>query len=185
MICDLEPLKTARLVLRPMVMQDAPALFAILGDRQAMAHWHRPALPRLATVEAQMEDELAAVAAGSCFYWTVLCNADAIGTIDLSKIEGRQAWTGFAFRRDTWGQGLAREAMAAVIGHAFSPLRLDHLMARVRTGNAPALRLLNSLGFEADLSGSGPWDEGIFVLRKGKTRYDAIRPLPSRPEPSP
>ena len=56
-------LETSRLVLRPMTMADAPALFAILGDAEAMEFWGRPPLPRLATVEAQMADELAAMQA--------------------------------------------------------------------------------------------------------------------------
>src|ERR1700743_1047155 len=93
-------LKTARLVLRPMVMADAPSLFAILGDAETMAFWNRPPLPRLATVEAQMADELAAMAAGSFFAWTVVKEGDAIGNIDLRPVAGGDVWTGFAFRRD-------------------------------------------------------------------------------------
>jgi ribosomal-protein-alanine N-acetyltransferase len=140
-------LKTERLVLRPMAVGDAAGLFAILGDPEAMAFWHREPLPRLATVEAQMADELAAMAAGGFFYWTVLQNCQTIGSIDLSHSDGEGAWTGFALRRDVWGQGLAREALASVIAHAFGPLQLNHLSARVQSGNARALRLLGALGF--------------------------------------
>ena len=143
-------LQTGRLVLRPMVRTDAPALFAILGDPETMAFWDRPALPRLATVEAQMEDELAGMAAGGFFYWTVLKNGDAIGGIDLSHIDGFDAWTGFAFRRDMWGQGLAHEALAAVTGAAFGALKLVRLMARVQTGNKRAMRLLERLRFQRE-----------------------------------
>jgi len=143
-------LKTDRLTLRPMTRADAPALFAILGDGEAMRYWHRPALPRLSTVEAQMEDELAAMAAGSCLYWTVLQGADSIGTIDLSQIEQARALTGFAFRRDVWGHGFAREGLSAVIAQAFGPLQLNHLTARVRRGNDRAIRLLEALRFQAE-----------------------------------
>lgn len=141
-------LTTSRLLLRPMQARDAPALFAILGDAQAMAFWDRPALPRLATVEAQMADELAAMTAGGFLYWTVLKGGDAIGGVDLNHMDGAGAWTGFAFRRDTWGLGLAREAMNAVISHAFGPLGLVRLMARVQTANSRAVRLLDALGFQ-------------------------------------
>ena len=101
-------LQTARLTLRPLGQQDAPALFAILGDGETMAHWDRAPLPRLATVEAQLADELAAMAAGRFQCWIVLRGQDAIGTIDLSDRNGQSARAGFAFRRDVWGQGLAR-----------------------------------------------------------------------------
>ena len=141
-------LKTDRLTLRAMAEGDAPALFAILGDPAAMAFWDRAALPRQTTVEAQMADELAAMAAGGFVYWTVLNDGEAIGSIDLSQIDGLDAWLGFAFRRDLWGQGLAREAVAAVIAHAFGPMRLIRLQARVQTANYRAIRMLESLGFQ-------------------------------------
>lgn len=140
-------LTTDRLVLRPMTLADAPALFAILGDPQVMAFWDRPALPRLATVEAQMADELAAMAAGGFFYWTVWKGDDAIGAVDLSNVDGAGATMGFAFRREVWGQGLAREAMAALTGYALGPMRLAQVTARVQTGNQRALRMLTALGF--------------------------------------
>jgi ribosomal-protein-alanine N-acetyltransferase len=143
-------LKTERLLLRPMAEADAPALFAILGDPEAMAFWDREALPRLATAEAQMADELAAMAAGGFLYWTVLRDGDAVGFVDLSHIDGVGAWAGFAFRRDVWGQGLAREALAAVMAHAFGPQRLIRLMARVQTANGRARRLLENAGFQKE-----------------------------------
>ena len=143
-------LKTDRLMLRPMTMADAPALFAILGDAEAMEFWGRPPLPRLATVEAQMADELAAMQVGSFFCWTVVRGDDAIGSIDLNSGGGTEAWTGFAFRRDQWGRGLGREALAAVIAHAFGPMGLVRLLARVQEGNQRAVRLLQGLGFQPD-----------------------------------
>jgi RimJ/RimL family protein N-acetyltransferase len=160
-------LTTARLTLRPMIRADAPALFAILGDGYAMRFWHRPPLPRLATVEAQMEDELAAMAAGTCLYWTVLEDGDAIGSIDLSGIADGAASTGFAFRRDRWGRGLAREAMAAVITQAFGPLGLNHLNARVRADNAGAKNLLQALGFQAQAEPDSPDFIGYALNRSG------------------
>ena len=135
-------LQTERLTLRPLVMADAPALFAILGDAQAMTFWDRAALPRLATVEALLADELAAMAAGHCRYWTILRQGDAIGGIDLSHMEADTAELGFLLRRDQWGQGLAREAVAAVI--AALPLNLH---ARIQAGHARAIGLVTALGF--------------------------------------
>ena len=163
MILKTQQLTTPRLVLRPMVMEDAPALFAILGDSEAMAYWDRPALPRLATVQAQLADELAGMAAGGFWFWTVFQAGNAIGSIDLDHSDGIDAWTGFAFRRDCWGQGLAREALGAAIGQAFGSMGLNHLMARVQAGNARAIALLERLGFQA--RGGLP-----AVMREGESR---------------
>ena len=160
-------LTTQRLLLRPMQPGDAPALFAILGDAEAMAFWDRPALPRLATVEAQMADELAAMAAGGFLYWTVLKAAEAIGAVDLSNMDGHSASAGFAFRRDMWGRGMAREAMAALIGNAFGPLGLSRLTARVQNGNQRALKLLEALGFQKERELPG-------IVRDGEQRGCAL-----------
>ena len=143
-------LETARLVLRPTLPGDAPALFAILGDDETMAFWHRPALPRLSTVEALLADEQAAMAAGGFHYWTVLKDGEAIGGMDLSHDDGISAWAGFLFRKDHWGKGYASESLGAIIAHAFGSLRLGRLMAQVQTGNQRAARLLEGQGFQKE-----------------------------------
>jgi ribosomal-protein-alanine N-acetyltransferase len=143
-------LPTPRLTLRPTLQSDAAALFAILGDEEAMAFWHRPAFPRLGTVEALLADELNAMAAGGFHYWTVVKDREAIGSMDLSHDDGTSAWAGFLFRRDQWGNGYAAEALAAVIDHAFGALRLNRVMAGVQTGNARAVRLLEGQGFHRE-----------------------------------
>jgi RimJ/RimL family protein N-acetyltransferase len=162
-------LTTSRLLLRPMRPDDAPALFAILGDAEAMAFWDRPALPRLATLEAQMADELAAMATGSALYWTVF-QEDAIGAVDLSNLDGQDASVGFAFRRDRWGRGLAREAVAGLIDHAFDGLRLHRVVAAVQTGNRRAIRLLDALGFQKEEALSD-------IVREGETRSRVLYAL--------
>jgi ribosomal-protein-alanine N-acetyltransferase len=138
---------TKRLALRPMTQSDAPALFAILGDPEAMRFWHRPPIARPAVVEEMVREQIAAEPL--CRYWTVWREGDAIGSCDLSFIspEDGEAQAGFLFRRDQWGQGFATEAMAAVTSHAFGPLGLSLLVARTDVENVRARRLLERLGF--------------------------------------
>jgi [ribosomal protein S5]-alanine N-acetyltransferase len=169
-------LATPRLTLRPTLQSDATALFAILGDAEAMAFWHRPALPRLATVEALLADELAAMAAGGFHYWTVTKDGEAIGSIDLSCDNGASAWAGFLFRRDLWAKGYAGESLTAVINHAFGPLRLGRLMARVQAGNLRAARLLEGQGFHKEgmlpdvMREDGPRACALYGLNRSSTR---------------
>jgi RimJ/RimL family protein N-acetyltransferase len=141
---------TKRLILKPMAQEDAPALFAILGDPEAMRFWQRPPARRLAVVEEMVREQIEAHPL--CRYWTVWRDGDAIGSCDLSFIspEDGQAQAGFLFRRDQWGFGLAREAMAAVTAHAFGPLGLSLVVARTHVENLRARRLLERLGFALD-----------------------------------
>ena len=139
--------RTDRLVLRPQEQGDAPALFAILGDDEAMRFWSRPAFSHLTVVEALVAEQQTAAAGGLCRYWTVQEEGDPIGSVDLSLIKDTGAELGFLFRRDRWGHGLATEAVAAVVAGGFGPLRLRHLAAGVQAANLAAIRVLEKTGF--------------------------------------
>ena len=140
-------LKTARLILRPQQESDAPALFAMLKDGEAMRFWSRPPIARLAVVEELVREQQAAQANGLCRYWTVLEAGDAVGSVDLSLIQGGSAELGFLFRPDRWGEGLATEAVGAVVGHALGPMGLSRLASAVQVDNRQAARVLEKTGF--------------------------------------
>lgn len=148
-------LKTERLVLRPQAMDDAAALFAILGDGEAMRFWSRPPIARLAVVEELMREQQDAMTGGFCRYWTVLENGDVIGSVDLSLIENGSAELGFLMRRDRWGAGLGTEAVRTVIAQAFGALQLKRLAAAAQMGNFAARRVLEKCGFAQIAAHSG------------------------------
>jgi ribosomal-protein-alanine N-acetyltransferase len=141
-------IKTPRLTLRPQAQADAPALFAILSDPEAMRFWNRPAIPRLGIVEALVAEQQAAMADGLCCYWTLIEDGAVIGSVDLSLIESGSAELGFLLRRDRWGAGLATEAAAAAITIGLGALGLTRLAAAVRRDNHAAARVLVKNGFK-------------------------------------
>ena len=140
-------LQTQRLILRPQALADAPGLFAILSDPEAMRFWNRPAITRLAVVEELMREQQVAMDQGLCRYWTLHSNGHAIGSIDLSLIQEASAELGFMLRSDHWGQGLASEAVKAVVAHAFDALALTRLAAVAQSANRAAARVLEKNGF--------------------------------------
>ena len=166
-------LTTTRLSLRPQEQSDAAALFAILGNREAMRFWNRPALSHLAIAEELIAEQQAAMASEICRYWTVLEDGDAVGSVDLSLIEEAGAELGFLFRPDRWGRGLATEAVMAVVAQALGPLRLTHLAAGVLAGNLAAIRVLEKAGFgqvkraEVRLAGGERADCVFYGLKSG------------------
>jgi ribosomal-protein-alanine N-acetyltransferase len=140
-------LKTARLILRPQEAADAQALFAILSDARAMRFWNRPTIARLAVAEDLLREQQAAMADGLCCYWTLVLGSDAIGSVDLSLIRDDSAELGFLLRPDQWGQGLASEAVAAVVAHGLDDFGLTRLAAAVQAQNRAAARVLEKNGF--------------------------------------
>jgi len=145
-------LHTEQLRLEPLSAGDAGALFAILSDAEAMTFWHSPPLARPAIAAEIVAGQMAAMADGHFLYWTVRRGLDAIGSVDLSNLDftHRRGEIGFLFRRDQWGKGYAREAVGAVIDHAFGPLRLERLEARMLAANRRAKRLVQHLGFQPE-----------------------------------
>jgi len=163
-------LKTSRLTLRPQTQADAPALFAILNDPEAMRFWNRPAIARLEVVEEVVREQQAAMADELCRYWTLMEDGDAIGSVDLSLIADGSAELGFLLRRDRWGAGLATEAAQSAIAHGFGPLGLTRLAAAVQTENRAATRVLEKNGFKLVetravlLAGGERKDCGFYLL---------------------
>jgi ribosomal-protein-alanine N-acetyltransferase len=163
-------LKTAHLTLRPQTQADAPALFTILNDPEAMRFWNRPPIERLEVAEELVGEQQAAMASGLCRYWSLIEGEDTIGSVDLSLIEGGSAELGFLLRPDRWGHGLASEAAQAVIAHGFGPLGLARLAAAVQAQNRSASRVLEKNGFKrvdarTVLLPSGERKDCLFYLR--------------------
>lgn len=142
---------TKRLVLRPIAVGDAPALFEARGDGEVMRYWDWPAQESIEAVEQIFAEHLPELTSETTQWWAVALSADgpAIGECDLSEIDTHhaRAEVGFLFARRHWGQGYAREAMERVIEHAFNELKLERLWARCHDGNAASVRLLEKLGF--------------------------------------
>jgi [ribosomal protein S5]-alanine N-acetyltransferase len=160
-------LATDRLRLIPLQLQDAPALLSILRDKEAMAFWHHPAITRAATGSEIIAGQIAAMADGQFLYWTVWHGEDVIGSIDLGAMDFAhlRGEVGFLLGRDHWGQGFGREAVTALVGHAFGALRLERLEARIHAQNRRARRLVMALGFQPE------GRLGDYLLRDG-ARHD-------------
>lgn len=147
------PPGTARLVLQELDAQDAhfilallntPGFLAFIGDRGVRS----------------VPDALRYLAQGPCAsyashgfgLWKVRLRAtgQVVGMSGLVRRESLpHADLGYAFLPEHSGQGLACEAGAAVLRHAFGKLDMGTVLAIVQPGNAGSIRVLEKLGFLA------------------------------------
>ncbi len=109
--------------------------------------------------------------------------AQVLGSVHLSNIV-RGAFQccnlGYALDQGQQGQGLMREALVAVIAHAFAPaIALHRIQAAVRPENVRSVAVLRGLGFRDEglardyLYIDGAWrDHRIFAL----THNEFVRP---------
>jgi len=143
-------LETARLRLRRLRPSDEPELVALDSDALVMRHVGSP--PGIRALDETVERVRQRIHAdhGSAGWWILEGRDDGafhgVGLL-LPMPEGDDVEVGYRLARRSWGRGLATEAAAALIEHAFARLALPRVVAVVYPDNQPSRRVLSKLGF--------------------------------------
>lgn len=144
------PLRTDRLVLRPLCEADVPALFAIHADPLAMRYWSSPLWQDDRRGYDMVARDLDPALTDHLRLAIELSHAGTlVGTCTLFDInlQCRRAELGYMLSSTVWGQGLMQEALRALLDHAFGALALNRIEADTDPRNERSMRLLERLGF--------------------------------------
>lgn len=151
-------LKTARLILRPVGLEDAPDYekhfvdYEVIRNLAAAVPWPYPA----GGVEAFLRDVILPRQGLDRWTWGIFRKENPgalIGCVDLWRAgnpENRGFWLGRAY----WGQGLMAEATDTVTDHAFTHLGFEKLVFSNAVGNLRSRRVKEKAG--ARLIGTRP-----------------------------
>jgi RimJ/RimL family protein N-acetyltransferase len=147
-------LETARLVLRPPRLADAPTLAATINDRRIAEKLARVPHPySLADAESFITQ---VNASGSDLAFLIMLPDDTlIGCCGIHHLRGAPEigyWLGVPW----WGKGYATEAGRALIDHAFTDLGHESLVSGALVSNPASRRVLEKCGFQ--------WT-GVMLLR--------------------
>jgi len=142
-------LETPRLVLRKFVLDDAPALEAVLGDPVAMEFYPAP-LDRKG-VEGWIEKNFARYQRDGRGLWAMLLKAsnELIGDCGcvMQEVEGKaEVEVGYHVRRDLWGRGYATEGARACMDYAFATLHAKRVISIIRPPNIASRRVAEKNG---------------------------------------
>jgi len=147
-------LLTSRLRLRPLSLDDAPAVFEIHADPQTVEYWGHDLMSQVGQAEELIRGNIEWVESGSSYYWAIEWRdrAGLIGTCTLFKLDqqNRHAEVGYILNRAFWGRGLMSEALSAMIDYAFNTLDLHRLEADTDPRNLASLALLEKFGFKRE-----------------------------------
>jgi RimJ/RimL family protein N-acetyltransferase len=139
-------LKTARLVLRAPVPDDAKALAAVMNDRRIAENTAR--VPHPYTLK-DAETFIDTVTSGSELSFLVtLTDGLVIGGCGVATIRADGPEIGYSIGVPYWGNGYATEAARAVIDHIFGKLNFEELRAGARVTNPASRRVLEKCGFQ-------------------------------------
>ena len=144
-------LETERLILRTSTPADALDIFHFMSDLRAMKYLVRPlmasvdeALQRIQMFQTLFREQNAVP-------WVVEGRAadKVIGTCVIQNLVRlhHRAEIGYMLSPEWWGQGLATEAVTAVLNFAFAQMGMHSLEARTDPDNAASQKLLGKLGF--------------------------------------
>ena len=145
-------LYTNRLVLRQMIMNDAPEIMVLRSDDRILQYIliskclnEQEALQFIDKINKSIDK-------GESYYWGIAHKNEEgklIGTICIWNIseEDSGAEIGFVLHPDWQGMGLMSEAVKTVLDFVFDKLKLHSIKAEVHPDNLASKKLLKKQGF--------------------------------------
>ncbi|MEW2427484.1 GNAT family N-acetyltransferase [Micromonospora sp. NPDC047644] len=149
------PIRTARLALRPVTIEDLDDVYAF-QRRPDVVRWMLGAKPRTREQSRMsvlaMAGEDAWRAEGDCLTVAVVADAAVIGVVELvwRDARARTAELGYVFHPDHGGRGLATEAAAALVDWGFTEVGLHRVYGRCHARNEASARLMARLGMRRE-----------------------------------
>ncbi len=135
-------IETDRLIIRPPTLADAEQLHDIFSHADAMQYWSTLPHTDLSQTIAYIEGVIALPSEqGEDF--VVEHNGIVIGKAGFWRFPE----IGYIFHPDSWGKGIASEAVGALLEHGFGQCKLTKVIADVDPRNAGSIRMLEKLGF--------------------------------------
>lgn len=138
-------MRTERLTLRPVTEDDVAAVFGILGDQTTTANVSFGLSdPESASryVRRRMEQQ----AEYGLSIWAVeLCPFGMVGLVGFFPHDDQSVELGYVIHASHWGQGIAVEAVEAMLQAAAGDVRA-RLFATIRSTNAASLAVARRVG---------------------------------------
>ena len=181
-------LETPRLRLRAPRPEDAAALFAVFSDEEVVRYYgvlpHRSVAESAALIRRHAEW----YAAQRAIRWAITRRGEDVflGSCGFHRFdeESRRTELGYELGRVHWRQGIASEAVRALLAFGFERLGLHRIEAGVDDDNEPSKRFLLKLGFSYEgclrqrfWFAGRYWDEHSF----GLLREEWDHPLTGKP----
>jgi len=144
-------LRTPRLRLREFRADDAAALYEVHSDPAVMRYWSFPAWTQPEQAVARVAFVMGQRARNEVLAWAIADAASdrligSVAAFALDRTHAR-AEIGYSLRADRQGQGLAQEALRAVLAYLVDAGGFERIEADADPRNAASCRLLERLGF--------------------------------------
>lgn len=149
---DKPVLETERLLLRPLMPEDASDLQEWLGLDEVYTYWGRKASkgeknPELLFIDARPWVKRKP---SQDFKWGIVWKetGKVIGMLEIFNVQNqRMAYVGYRLHPGFWRQGIVTEALCRAVDFVFAETELQRLEATANVRNIASLRVLEKCGF--------------------------------------
>ena len=163
-------LKTSRLILRPIVLEDFSAVYNYSKDEE----WGQYMDPHTLQHVQNLVCNWVTSSWDTSPRFSITLNSKVIGGTGLYiDVENNIAEIGYSLAKDYWGKGYVTEATTEVIRWGFEELKLYKIFAKANAENFRSLNVMKKLGMnqEALLKGHNlirgkRKDEVLFAILK-------------------
>lgn len=141
-------LETERLVLRQLTLDDAPDLFALRTNEDAMKYINKPRPKEIAEIIALINrmNELT-----ERIQWAITLKDQGklFGTMGYHRVEKEhyRAEVGYMISPEYWGKGITSEALGKVLDYGFNGIGLHSIEANINPANEVSRKLLKKFNF--------------------------------------
>lgn len=144
-------LETERLILKPIQMDDAQALFEICSLDSVTQYLSYESHKSIEETQDVLENIFLKRVENGIFEAYVVWDKEKnklIGTCDFVDYDGSNAVIGYMYHPDYWGKGIATESLNAVIDVAFNTLDIHRLEIAHILDNIGSQRVIEKCGFK-------------------------------------
>jgi len=147
-------IETKRLVLRQVTTEDAADMFAYLSDQDVVKPMGLEPFETVKDVLDEIKWYASIYEEGTGIRWgiTLKDSGKVIGSCGfLNRIPKHyRAEVGYEISKVYWGQGIASEALEAVVKYGYHHLQLERIEALIEPANVPSQKLVEKQGFKRE-----------------------------------
>ncbi|MDQ2734080.1 MAG: GNAT family N-acetyltransferase [Pseudomonadota bacterium] len=149
----MKEIETTRLVLEPLVVDHAAAMFEVLREPVLYKYLDYPPPASVEHVRdsyARLESRASPDGSQGWLNWVVRPrDEEPIGFVQATIFGDQRTWIAYLLGSKSWGHGYAAEAVRAMLKHVAAEYGSSCFQATVEARNVRSVRLLERVGFRS------------------------------------
>jgi RimJ/RimL family protein N-acetyltransferase len=165
-----EPLETARMLLRPLTIDDVDLLVALDRDPEVMRYISGGKPSSRAETERIVQRSL-----GHRWLGFERETGEFVGWFGIRPSTAKSRELGYRLRQQMWGKGYATEGSLALIAVAFAQPGVDRVRAETMAVNTASRAVMERCGLRFVRTFHLEWDDPIEGTEHGEVEYEITK----------